>query len=873
MEPERSAVRAFLEPRRQGHLADVLADSLLAAGYAPLEWIQTLSSMPAATLSELLVAVGGDVAAAGERAVDRESAQPTPPPPPQRRAAAPALTPMAPQPQPEPEPAPELRPTPSSFPAPSSMALSPALRARVATAEASIEGRTHSAARPPGTGSSGLSPTERSQRARQEREERWKRTGADDAARTLAEMAMTRVKTLAVRLTEMDEAHGAERRARMMLEATVGSQLDMMHKQHQEIDALKTRVRQLEAEAGMGSPPSARMSLVPRTASVLRASSASSVAAPTLSPVPSSATRQLSQQPAYTSPVPHRSQQVSQQPAYASSPVPQQSQQQAAVIQRAPAVPPPPPPPPPPTPPRATPAVDVGQRREALQRQVSQRREHDAPSAKSVKFKDSELQNGKSMLRSSTQPTVSAVWPPSGQELLAGRSGVRSTHEDMAAADPELAGALAEFQACDVNQDGVLDAAELPQLFHWLDYDDDSITDEYVAECLGKYGDGSAITFEQFRKLWTDLIAHDIEATEQEQQAEAEEVGSMYQVTSEAGEDGVAVRYGPTPHVSSTPHWRVYPGTWVTVLCVDGDWAQLAAPSFEANKEGGVHSGWIQYHNRMVHVNGSTSPKGGGKKMQSLGARLRSPTRPRKGDPSEQQALAVKMRAAGPLLALGDGEPEPPTIQQLLPVHEWYGMSVGRDSVAKMMDGIEVYKYASTTKKRKKLYLTLSADMATLGWGNRKGAFDHSVPVRSIQGQLFGPRGANVRRYTKPLSSVTLGVDSWCVFSYFIQEPRFRRSLDFGAVRGERDAYHAFLAMEFIANDLAYGVRCGPVLWSVAQMRAMKNATRQGSSVSAQAIPTATIFPGTFLILLVITVVTFHVGGAAARGVLAGRAR
>jgi hypothetical protein len=38
--------------------------------------------------------------------------------------------------------------------------------------------------------------------------------------------------------------------------------------------------------------------------------------------------------------------------------------------------------------------------------------------------------------------------------------------------------------------------------------------------------------------------------------------------------------------------------------------------------------------------------------------------------------------------------------------------------------------------------------------------------------------------------------------------------------------------MEFLANDLAYGVRPGPALWSVARMRAMKQANRQGSSLS-----------------------------------------
>ena len=47
-----------------------------------------------------------------------------------------------------------------------------------------------------------ISPVERSQRARQQREERWKRTGADDGSRAVAEMAMTRVKALAVRIND-----------------------------------------------------------------------------------------------------------------------------------------------------------------------------------------------------------------------------------------------------------------------------------------------------------------------------------------------------------------------------------------------------------------------------------------------------------------------------------------------------------------------------------------------------------------------------------------------------------------------------------------------------------------------------------------------
>jgi len=675
-----------------------------------------------------------------------------------------------------------------------------------------------------------ISPVERSQRARQQREERWKRTGADDGSRAVAEMAMTRVKALAVRINEMDDAHEAEKRARMMLEATLSSQLDIMHVQQREIDALKARVREVEAEAGLASPS--------RRSPAARTDSASYVAtAPTLSPLPATP-QQVPQQhqqrhvQAQERHVqhqkPHEQQaQQAQQAQQQHEQKAQQHQQQAQPHQKPheelhqerplEAVPPSPAPAPPtpPGPQREAPTID--QRREALQRQVSQRREPDPE----------ELQKRKRLL----QPTEPVEQQPQsaaeGGEAVAGPVSVHTTHEQMVAADPQLEESLQEFRAADLNQDGVLDGAELPQIFHWLHYDEDVITPEYIDSVLQQYGDGAALTFEQFIPLWEELSAHH----SHEQEAEVVANGSQFLVTSEATEHGTAVRYGPSTHVAPTLHWRLYPGTHCTVLCVDGDWAQLAAPSFEANKDGGVEVGWVQYKNRLVPVGDSTSPKGGGKKLQTIGRRMRSPIRPRKDDPGEQQA--VVMRAAGPLLQLGDGEPEPLSLEQLLPAHDMYGMTVGRKSLDVMLKGIEVWKFAASSTKKKRLFLTLSSDLTTLGWGTRPRAFDHSVPVRSLHGRLYGPRGANMRRYKDPKSKVKLEVPEWHIFSYFIQEQSVgRRSLDFGAISGERDAFHAYLAMEFIANGLAYPVRPGPVLWAVARMRAMQHAKREGSSLS-----------------------------------------
>ena len=95
-----------------------------------------------------------------------------------------------------------------------------------------------------------------------------------------------------------------------------------------------------------------------------------------------------------------------------------------------------------------------------------------------------------------------------------------------------------------------------------------------------------------------------------------------------------------------------------------------------------------------------------------------------------------------------------------------------------------------------------------------------------IFGQLFGPSGANFKRYSK------LGIPKWHCFSFFVHESTYKRSLDFGAAVNERDAYYAYLAMEFVRNDLAFGVRPGPVLWKVASLRALGRAEGGGLAVS-----------------------------------------
>ena len=123
-----------------------------------------------------------------------------------------------------------------------------------------------------------------------------------------------------------------------------------------------------------------------------------------------------------------------------------------------------------------------------------------------------------------------------------------------------------------------------------------------------------------------------------------------------------------------------------------------------------------------------------------------------------------------------------------------------------------------------------------------------------IFGQLFGPSGANFKRYSK------LGIPKWHCFSFFVHESTYKRSLDFGAAVNERDAYYAYLAMEFVRNDLAFGVRPGPVLWKVASLRALGRAEGGGLTVSdvlaealrnAGASPAAVSMPGTVQALTV----------------------
>ena len=122
-----------------------------------------------------------------------------------------------------------------------------------------------------------------------------------------------------------------------------------------------------------------------------------------------------------------------------------------------------------------------------------------------------------------------------------------------------------------------------------------------------------------------------------------------------------------------------------------------------------------------------------------------------------------------------------------------------------------------------------------------------------IFGQLFGPSGANFKRYSK------LGIPKWHCFSFFVHESTYKRSLDFGAAVNERDAYYAYLAMEFVRNDLAFGVRPGPVLWKVASLRALGRAEGGGLAVSdvlAEALrnagaPAAASMPGTVQVLTV----------------------
>ena len=683
-----ASVADFLTRRGFGHAVGGVEGALAAADYPRTDWLRTLEDMPDGTLSELLQAVGGGAPAAA--AVSRE-------------------------------------------PAARTLRLSPPPAQRSPPAER-------------------LSPAERSQRARAEREERWRRTGADASGRAAAEMAMSRVSALAHRLDEQEKQAQAEARARLALEATVSKQLDMIALQQHEIEGLRHRVRQLEATTGLEPPPVRSSSTAVDAAAslVLAARPSSPPVARREPPQPQPQPQPEPQPQSRPQPRPQPQSQARPQPQRLPAPKPAQVPRPSAPPRggnRPASAPPPPPPAPPPedtAPSVGSPATD--NRRAALLRQIQQRRPgRPAPAAAGrapdgaaspAVPKAAELQKRKGLLRATkTRATSSArpgARPPSDSELLAGRQGLRSTAAQMAATDDSLAGIWAEFEHHDKNRDGVLDAQELAALF--LSFGFDAVSDEYISSVLQEFGDGVAVGFEQFQQLWEMLAAHEeaepLHEDWGEDEAGGEGAGSRFLVTEEAGEEGVAVRHGPSVHAPPTPHWRLYAGGSATVLCVEGDWAQLSAPEYERHKEGGVDSGWVQFLNRRGRQGDESTPvQGDGASLrQRMGRRLRSPIRPRKGDPSAaKEASDARLATRPPLLQLADGEPEPRTLQEWLEPRDWSAIVLGRESVSRLQTGIEVYKYAGSSTKRKRVFLTLSRDLRTLGWGKARRSFEHSV--------------------------------------------------------------------------------------------------------------------------------------------------